>query len=68
MPGNTLASRTMNLNFENLLASNSLRIGLKTISYCQNSDMRIIVNQSLKIFNSCDKLFIKKVVNDPNYS
>ena len=30
-----------------LRASNSLPIGLKTISHCQNSHLRIIVNQSL---------------------
>ena len=30
-----------------LRASNSPPIGLKTIGYCQNSHMRIIVNQSL---------------------
>ena len=47
MPGNTLAKRTMNLNFFFYLrASNSLPIGLKVISYCQNSHTRIIVNQS----------------------
>ena len=45
MPGNTLASRTMNIYSR---ASNSLPIGLKTISYCHNSHMRIIVNQSLE--------------------
>ena len=46
-------SRVANNEFEfckfTLRASNSLRIGLKTISYCQNSDMRIIVNQTLSV-------------------
>ena len=50
MPGNTLVSRTMNLKI-NLRTSNSLSIGLKTIGYCQNSHMRIIVNQAPLFLN-----------------
>ena len=55
MPGNTLALRTMNLNLIcikiYLRASNSPPIGLKTIGYCQNSHMRIIVNQAPLFLN-----------------
>ena len=44
-------SRVANNEFEfcikiNLRTPNSLPIGLKTIGYCQNSHMRIIVNQA----------------------
>ena len=44
-------SRVANNEFEfcikiYLRASNSPPIGLKTIGYCQNSHMRIIVNQA----------------------
>ena len=47
MPGNTLASNEFEFCKFTRVHLTRFSIGLKTISHCQNSHMRIIVNQSL---------------------